>query len=136
MFLRPYQVTSLRKNTNPGQWQDIQKAAITGGQISDNPIFTGALGVYNNVVLHESTRIPQSPNNSLVYRAVLCGAQAACIAFGRGYGKNVFSWKEELFDYDNQLGVAAGCQAGLVKTRFDNSDYGVVVVPTYATPSV
>jgi N4-gp56 family major capsid protein len=135
MFLHPYQVTSLRTNTATGQWQDIQKAAISGGQTTDNPIFTGALGYYNNVVLHESTRIPTSPNNSSVKRAVLCGAQAASIAFGRGYGKNTFSWKEELFDYDNQLGVAAGCQAGMTKTRFDSSDYGTVVVPTWATAS-
>jgi N4-gp56 family major capsid protein len=135
MFLHPYQVTSLRTNTATGQWQDIQKAAISGGQTADNPIFTGALGLYNNVVLHESTRIPASPNNSSVRRAVLCGAQAASIAFGRGFGKNTFSWKEELFDYDNQLGVAAGCQGGMVKTRFDSSDYGVVVVPTWATAS-
>lgn len=133
MFLHPYQVTSLRTNTATGQWQDIQKAALSGNGSQDNPIFTGALGMYNNVVLHESTRIPVSPNNTSVYRAVLCGAQALSIAFGRGYGKNVFSWKEELFDYDNQLGVGAGCQAGMVKTRFDSSDYGTVVVPTWAT---
>lgn len=132
MFLHPYQVTDLRVNTAAGQWADIQKAAISGGQTSDNPIFTGALGVYNGVVLHESVRIPASPNNANVRRAVLCGAQSASIAFGRGYGKNTFSWKEELFDYDNQLGVAAGCQAGMIKTRFDGSDYGTVVVPTYA----
>jgi N4-gp56 family major capsid protein len=136
MFLHPYQVTSLRTNTAAGQWQDIQQAAIQGGQTSANPIFTGALGVYNNTVLHESVRIPVSPNNSSVYRAVLCGAQALSIAFGRQYGKNVFKWKEELFDYDNQLGVGAGCQAGMTKTRFDGSDYGTIVVPTWATASV
>jgi N4-gp56 family major capsid protein len=135
MFLHPYQVTSLRTNTASGQWQDIQKSALSGNGSSENPIFTGALGMYNNVVLHESTRIPASPNNSSVRRAVLCGAQALAIAFGRGYGKNVFKWKEELFDYDNQLGVAAGCQAGLIKTRFDSSDYGTIVCPTYAVAS-
>lgn len=136
MFIHPYQVTSLRTNTNAGQWQDIQRAAIEGGKIGDNPIFTGALGVYNGVVLHESVRVPVSPNNPNVYRAVLCGAQALSMAFGRKYGKNVFSWKEELFDYDNQLGVAAGCQAGMIKTRFDNSDFGTIVVPTWAQASV
>jgi N4-gp56 family major capsid protein len=135
MFLHSYQVTDLRKNTAAGQWADLQKAAIQGGQTNDNPIWTGALGEYNGVILHESTRIPASPSNASVRRAVLCGAQAASIAFGRGYGKNTFSWKEELFDYDNQLGVAAGCQAGMVKTRFDNSDYGTVVVPTWAVAS-
>jgi N4-gp56 family major capsid protein len=135
MFIHPFQVTDLRVNTTAGQWQALQQAAIEGGKISDNPIFTGALGMYNNVVLHESVRIPTSPSNASVKRAVICGAQALSIAFGRKFGKNVFSWKEELFDYDNQLGVAAGCQAGMVKTRFDGSDYGTVVVPTWAVAS-
>jgi N4-gp56 family major capsid protein len=135
MFIHTYQVTSLRKNTATGQWADIQKAAIQGGQTTENPLYTGALGEYNNVILHESTRIPVSPNNANVRRAVLCGAQALSIAFGRGYGKNTFKWVEELFDFKNQLGVAAGCQAGMIKTRFDSSDYGTVVVPTYAVAS-
>jgi N4-gp56 family major capsid protein len=135
MFIHPYQVTSLRKRTATGLWQDIQKSVIQGGAQTDNPLFTGALGMYNNVVLHESTRIPVSPNNANVRRAVLCGAQASCIAFGRGYGKEVFTWVEELFDFKNKLGVAAGCQAGMIKTRFDGSDYGTVVVPTYAVAS-
>lgn len=135
MFIHTYQVTSLRKNTATGQWADIQKAAIQGGDSSGNPLYTGALGEYNNVILHESTRIPVSPSNANVRRAVLCGAQAASIAFGRGYGKDVFTWVEELFDYKNKLGVAAGCQAGMVKTRFNGSDYGTVVVPTWAVAS-
>lgn len=135
MFIHPFQVTSLRTSTATGLWQDIQKSAIQGGETTGNPIFTGALGMYNNVVLHESTRIPVSPSNASVYRAVLCGAQAGCIAFGRGFGKEVFNWVEELFDYKNKLGVAAGAQYGMVKTRFDGSDYGTVVVPTWATAS-
>jgi N4-gp56 family major capsid protein len=136
MFLHPYQVTDLRTNTSTGQWQDLQKSAIQGGEGSDNPIWTGALGEYNGVILHESVRVPASPYNANVYRAVLCGAQAASIGFGRGFGKNVFSWKEELFDFENQLGVAAGCQAGMVKSRYNGSDFATVVCPTYAAASV
>lgn len=135
MFIHPFQTTDLRKNTTAGQWTDIQKAAIQGGSITQNPIFTGALGMYNGVVLHESTRIPVAPANSSVRRAVVAGAQALCMAYGRDYGKNVYTWVEELFDFKNQLGVAAGCQAGLIKTRFNGSDYGTVVVPTFAIAS-
>lgn len=131
-FLHPYQVTDLRRNTNPGQWMDIQKAAMAGGDVRNNPIFTGALGVYNNVILHESTRLPTAPGRDNVRRAVICGAQALVMGYGRGHGKNTYSWKEELFDYGNQLGVAAGCICGMVKTRFDGSDYGTVVISTYA----
>lgn len=132
MFLHPYQVTDLRTNTSTGQWLDIQKAAMSGGQVSKSPIYTGALGEYNNVILHESTRIPTGLVNASARRAVLCGAQAGSIAFGRGYGKNVFEWVEEMFDFKNQLGVAAGCIWGLQKNRFNNSDFATVVVPTYA----
>jgi len=138
-FLHPYQVTSLRQGTGSTQWSDIQKAAIQGGEITDNPIFTGALGVYNNVIMHESTRVPlvvgATAGTADVARAVVCGAQAACLAFGRGYGKNTFSWKEELFDYENQLGVAAGCIGGLVKTRFNGSDFAVVTMSSYEVAS-
>ena len=134
-FLHPYQVTSMRTNTNTGQFIDIQKAAMQGGMVKDNPIFTGALGVYNNVIIYEDIRVPlvvgATAGTTDVARAVLCGAQAACIAFGKGSGKNTFSWHEELFDYENQLGVAAGCQAGLVKTRFNGSDFGTVTMSTY-----
>lgn len=134
-FLHTYQVTSLRTSAGDSQWKDIQLAALQGGKHSDNPIYTNALGEYNDVILHESTRVPTSPNNASVKRAVLCGAQALAIAFGRESGKNVFSWVEEAFDYGNKLGVAAGAQAGMVKTRFDGSDYGTVVIPTWATAS-
>lgn len=45
LFLHPFQVQSLRQNFTSGQWGDIQKAALTGGQITGNPIFSGAIGI-------------------------------------------------------------------------------------------
>lgn len=138
MFLHDYQVTDLRQDSGTGKWYDIQKAAMQGGKISDNPIFTGALGMYNNVILHKANRVTVgvhstsgAPQTS-VRRAVLCGAQAACMAFGQGNSANKMSWTEELFDYGNQLGVSAGSIFGLKKTVFNNKDFGTVVVATYA----
>jgi N4-gp56 family major capsid protein len=105
MFLHPYQVTDLRTDAaTAGNWLDIQKAAMQGGKVVDNPIFTGALGVYNGVVLHEATRVTQGIHSSTgaavanTRRAVFCGAQAAMIAFGQDSGPNKFTWVEELFD--------------------------------------
>jgi N4-gp56 family major capsid protein len=140
LFLHPWQVTDLRTNTNTAQWADIQKAAMAGGQVKDNPIFTGALGVYNGTILKESVRLPlistsqvtKVDGTSGVIRAVLCGAQALCMGYGRTSGKNTYSWEEETFDYGNKLGVAAGCQAGMVKTRFNGSDFATMVISTYA----
>lgn len=132
MFLHPYQVYDLRTNTNTGQWLDIQKAAMQGGVTTKNPIFTGALGEYNGVILHSNTRVPAAPTNSNARRAVFCGAQAIMCAFGRQSGKNTFSWKEELFDYGNSLGVAAGSIWGMKKCQFNSEDFGVITVSSYA----
>lgn len=135
-FLHPYQVTDLRTNTSTGQWLDIQKSAMQGGMVTKSPIFTGALGMYNGVVLHESTRVPDGVSTSAsisdVRRAILCGAQSALIAFGQGYGDASMKWEEEFFDYGNQLGVAAGSIFGVKKTVFNGTDFGTVVMPSYA----
>lgn len=137
MVLHTNQAKQLRTNTNTGQWLDIQKAATTGDGSKNNPIFTGALGVYNGVVLHESTRITQGINASTgvavsnTRRAVLLGAQAAAIGFGKGYSFENFDWNEELFDYGNQLGVEAGAIFGLKKLRFNSKDFGSIVASTY-----
>jgi N4-gp56 family major capsid protein len=130
MFITPEQHYDLRRNVNTLQWGDIQKAAMQGGNISDNPIFTGSLGEYNGVILHESFRLPRitSTGGSQIGRSVLCGAQAASFAFGRDNSPNRMSWTEELFDYGNQLGVSAGCIAGLKKTIYNSADFSTIVV--------
>ena len=136
-FLHPYQVYQMRTNTNTAQWADIQKAAMQGGKISDNPIFTGALGIYNGIVLHECPYLPaftlgnSGTNNAR--RAVFCGAQAAIMGTGRENG-NVerMSWREELFDYGNQLGVAAGMIGGVKKTVFNSVDFATITMASYS----
>ncbi len=131
LFMHPYQAVDMALDYGTGGWGDIQKAALQGGETTRNPLFTGALGVYKNVILHDSTRIP-NPTGS-VRRAVLCGAQAASIAFGREYeDAPLFKWKEEYFDYENQLGIAACTTYGMKKNIFNSEDYGTIVLSTYA----
>jgi N4-gp56 family major capsid protein len=143
VFMHPYQVTDMRTNTSTGQWLDIQKAAMTGGEIDDNPIFDGALGVYNGAIMHSDVRVTQGVqhatiNNAApvaianVRRSVMCGAQAAMLAFGRDSGPERYTWVEELFDYENELGVSAGLIGGLKKTEFNSFDFGVVTMPSWA----
>ena len=132
LFVSEEQATDMRQDYSAGGWGDIQKAAITGGQITKNPIFTGALGVYNDTVIHSTTRLPAG-SKANTKRAVFCGAQAASIAFGKGFGPGQkYSWVESLFDYENELGVAAGCIFGLKKLQFDSTDFGVITFSTYA----
>ena len=142
MYLHPYQVTSLRTNSASGQWLDIQKAAMSGGQITNNPIYTGALGEYNSVILRQSQDVTQGVNGSTgaaittVRRAVLLGAQSAIVGYGQAnYGPNKYRWNEELLDHKRLLEVSAWCICGMKKTVFNSADFGTVVVSTYATAS-
>ena len=87
---------------------------------------------YRDAFLVEDDRIPLAPSTTTVYRNVLLGAQAAAVAFGRRYGNRRMSWKEKLFDYDEQLGVKAGMIWGCVKTTFNSRDLGTIVVSSHA----
>ena len=138
-FLHHNQVTDMRTNTSTGQWLDIQKAAMQGGNVSKNPIYTGALGEYNGVIIHASNRIAGfSAGNALSANvgrvAVMCGAQAVGAAFGRGHSPERYEWVEDYFDYENQFGVAAGCIAGMKKMVFNGSDFATITMRTYAAP--
>ena len=134
-FLHPHQVYSLRTDATANRitWYDTQKARVQGGEMDKNPIFSGALGEYNGVIIHENTRVPIAPSTTTVRRAIFCGAQAAAISYGRESGTpNKMSWVEELFDYGNQLGVSAGMIAGLKKLQFNAIDFGTIVISTHA----
>lgn len=138
MYLDPAQVTQLRTNTGTGGWQDITKAAMQGGEITKNPIYTGSLGEWNGVILRQSQDVSQGINSgsavTTVRRAVLMGAQALICAYGNSnnYGPMTYRWSEELFDHDRELELGAWSVWGCKKTRFNSADFGTLVVSTYA----
>ena len=138
-FIHPYQTYRLRQQTSAGQWADIQASLLKGGQaMRDNPIFSGALGIYNGVILHESARVPiiagtpASGSATDYRRAIICGAQAAAVAFGQNNTDSKMSWVEEQFDYGNKLGVSAGSIFGVKKTVFNSTDFATHVISSYA----
>jgi N4-gp56 family major capsid protein len=138
LIMHPYQVYDLRTNTSAGQWLDIQKAAMQGGKVDDNPIWSEALGVYNGVILVESTRIQTFTDygagaNVGAARALFLGAQAACVAFGKGYNFDKMKWVERKWDYEAKFAVAATMLWGMKKTVFNSEDFGVIAVDTAAT---
>lgn len=133
-ILHPYQVKDLRTEVSTSRvtWYGAQSARLQGNGSESNPIFTGALGEYNGVVLHESNYVPASPTVSTVRRAIFAGANAACIAFGKGDGPGKMTWVEELFDYKNKLGVSAGLIFGAKKSVYNSVDYSTIVISTGA----
>jgi N4-gp56 family major capsid protein len=132
-FLHPFQVKDLRTSTATNDWMDIQKAVLQGGDIETNPIFTGALGVYNGVVLHEWSRLPNGigANSANTRRAVFCGAQAAAMAWGKGYSEEP-KYVEDDFDYGRQFAQSVQTIAGAKKLQFNSKDFGTIVISTYA----
>jgi N4-gp56 family major capsid protein len=141
MVLHPYSVTDLKLNvggSTSAKWMEIQQLAAKRGK--DNPIFTGALGMYNNTILFESPDI-FTPLSS-VRRNLFLASRAGCFAMGNAYDKtdqkkmgsnNMLNWYEYTRDAGDKKYVKAGCVFGVKKTVFDSKDYGVITVPCYAT---
>lgn len=137
MYLHPYQITDMRSSTSTGQWLDIEKAAMAGGRITNNPIYDGSIGEYNSVILRQAYDVTNgvsatSTDVPTVKRAVLLGGQAAMIAFGQKDSPNRYRWNEELFDHKRRLEVSAWTIHGMKKTQYNSVDYGTIVVSTYA----
>jgi N4-gp56 family major capsid protein len=141
-FIHPNQTLSLRADVSTaGNWFDLQGKRLQGGEKDQSGLYTGALGVYNRTLIVENNRVPlgvhssTSASQSLVRRAIFCGAQSLGVAFGKAGGKNKFKWVEDMFDYDRELGVRASFIAGMKKTVYNSVDYGTIVLSTYAAPA-
>lgn len=130
MVISPAQARDLR---NDQKWIEAQKHANIRGE--KNPIFSGAMGIYEGVVIHEHNRVPVTTSGSSglkVGHALFLGAQA--ITFAEGTPP---VWREKMFDYDNKYGASVGRMFGLAKSAFkfdgtNNEDFGVVNVMTAA----
>lgn len=124
-IVHPYQGADLR---NDPVWNQSQRDANVRGE--GNPIFDGALGIYNNVIIYQHEGIYTWTNTSQIpcARAVLLGQQAAVIGVGAD-----MEWVEKEFDYGNKVGFSVGRIFGVIKPLFNSVDYGVVSIDTAAT---
>ena len=142
--IHPYCATDVKLSTYSSaniSWPEIQQYANVRGL--KNPLFTGALGVYNNIIMFESHHI-YNPSGS-IRRNLLLGAQAGTFAIANPYDRidrktfgdnNYMSWAYESDDYGNEKGVCAGLVCGLKKSTFasnsgSDQDYGVVTISSY-----
>ena len=130
LFIPPESVTNLRKGYST-EWADIEKQKLAGGRIDTNAIVNGSLGVINDVLIVESTRVPfaPSPNNTGTKRAIFCGAQSAVLTWGRIEGNpNRFLWVEEGRNYGQIHGCAGYTVMGLKKAEFNSEMFGALVL--------
>ena len=130
VVLHPYSVRELRQSTTEHSWTTIQQNAGVRG--SKNPIFHGALGTYNQCVLHESEFIPRDAVNPET-KNLLLGANAGAFALGNAYGAGtsspgMFKWTEDVRDYENIKGVGSSCIFGIQGNIFNSLFHGRMVI--------
>ena len=153
-LVHPLQLKSLR---GEAAWLQAQREANKRG--NQNPIFSGAEGIWNGVVLHkyQRTELRTGANGTTpsegfklsadrtttyhaddtvadgrtVCRALFLGAQAGVL----GWGQNP-AWREELLDVGRKQIVGIDMIYGTSKTRFQTAgsvaqeDYGVYACDT------
>ena len=123
MLVSPWAARDLKDDP---KWLAAQQNANVRG--SKNPIFTGALGEYDGVVLYEYERvynINTGASSANVCHNLLLGKQAACFAVARP-AKHI----EQTDDYGNIAGNGIAFYGAIEKTKFNGSDFGVINVRT------
>lgn len=138
MFVHPLAMKALKAET---AWINANKDGLPRGL--DNPIFTGAEGVWDGVIIHEWEKIEtrlgaggstateyfESGDNcntgDMVARNLFCGSQSGLFTIGRN-----LHWEEEMTDYQQVKGVAIDAYWQAAKTQFNSNDYGVIAVDT------
>lgn len=123
MLVSPWAARDLKDDP---KWLAAQQNANVRG--SKNPIFTGALGEYDGVVLYEYERvynINTGASSANVCYNLLLGKQAACFAVARP-AKHI----EQTDDYGNIAGNGIAFYGAVEKTKFNGSDFGVINVRT------
>lgn len=142
LVVHPYVASALKKTS---EWKQAQRDARERGR--DNPIFTGAVGVYDGVVIYQSRRIP---------RRLTAGESSAPIAHNIFFGAQLLmkaytyypDWTEQYFSYGEEQGIGTFCVVGEKLITFDLNDTaapsnpeehtaigGMVVVASAPTPS-
>ena len=119
-ILHDYDITNLRQDP---VWNQAMREILPGEK---NPILSGSMGIYNGIIIHEHEYIYRTNDGSgsaYVARNILCGQQAAAIA----WGGNV-KWVEKSFDYGNKWGISVGAIFGCIKPIFNSVDYGVITM--------
>ena len=139
LFLHPLQVRDIKLSSD---WKTANQNARE--RAASNPVFTGVLGEWDNVLLVENEFVPwldvSEAGNSFrgaatgtnfavdTARALLCGRQACLMA----EASNSDALEVERFDYGNKDGVAISLIGGIQKAMFNSLEFGVIACDTAA----
>ena len=125
LVLHPYAARDLKKDST---WLAAQEYANVRGE--DNPLFSGAIGMWDGVIVHEHDMVLTGTDGAASARVgynLFLGQQAGVWAVAEEP-----YWREKEFDYENQIGFATGIIHGFAKTTFNSVDYGMVTIVSSA----
>lgn len=140
VYMHPQQAEDMSSAATT-TWFAIAQAAMQGGMITKNPLYTGALGEYKGCILRKSQDVTKGVNSttsaavSSTRRAVLLGAQSAVCAYTKrgNPGDSKFRWTEKYDDHDRVFEMGAWTIWGLKKAVYSGQiDQGVVVISSYS----
>jgi N4-gp56 family major capsid protein len=124
LMLHPTAAEQLRSDE---RWEKRVLASYQGNKSLENdPIATGAMGIWEKIIIKEADYIPSLGNGTVnIARNLLLGADAAVMAWAK-----TLNYVEKKFDYDREMGVAADEIRGTKKLDFDGVDLNIAQVVT------
>ena len=129
LVLHPKAAIDLR---NDERWEKRALASLTGrGSLEGDPIATGAIGVWEHIIIKEANFIKTHTNSAGTLsfaRNLLLGAEAAVMAYGQ-----TLDYSEELLDHKRIISDAADEIRGIKKLTFDGVDLNIAQVPCAIT---
>jgi len=118
-ILDTYAVRDLKNDTGVTGWSAIQMEAALRGK--NNPMFTGALGMIDNIVLYEYEYLPILEGVGAagidVAQNLILGSQAAAVVWGQ-----MTEYSEDLDDYKHRHGYSIDEIRNIEKLSFDFDD--------------
>lgn len=115
MVVHPYDAHYLKRDTSTLNWANLQQYANERGEL--NPVFTGAVGVLDGMIIKESDNVPSITNGGgfRVSKMIAFGGEA----LGLGYAQYP-SWAEQIDDYEFQYGAAISAAWGTANAVQEN----------------
>lgn len=112
LIAHPYAIMQLKRDDT--SWAQAQRDARERGLT--NPLFTGAVGMWDGIAIYSSQRVPRSLNTTPIMVAdnIFFGAQAVSRAYAQ-----YPTWVEEYFSYGEEIGIATRVVKGERVNIFD-----------------
>lgn len=129
-LMHPFHTFAFRTEFSKGDWADIRSSVDSSGK---SPLFSGALGEYAGIVLHEHPYVIEfsdygSGKDLKAARGLFLGAHAGMIAWGGESKYGRYSWNEETEDRGNRLVITSGTIYGTKRSIYNGKSLGCYAV--------